>query len=371
MRMKKYTIISSLLFSLLLSLASCKKNSDKFLGPEYVEASENFAIENNDFAIWRKNKNNTAIIQPIINGLATYAANSHFYKAKFNERVSWTVTVSADGNPAKRVIKGLSDELNIDNTLWDGGSSNDYFFNIDDSITIELTVAGSSIALKKRMKVTGVKGYRYTDPVTGMKYYLVDDFEGAYAETTGLSDFYVDLLDIGGGNTGNKSFTDVKVQGKYSYRMYGKDVNNNTYLGSCNTYSVNDFPLGTFTTNNPDSLFVNMYIYGTGKPNSTISIMVFENDKEFPLQTGYNYLDIQFDRWIYFAPVTWTGWQLVSIPYSSFKRPGSGSGKGDNKLTPSKLCGLALELDSYPEGGYEVEAMFDMLVITQGGPFKP
>ena len=39
-------------------------------------------------------------------------------------------------------------------------------------------------------------------------------------------------------------------------------------------------------------------------------------------------------------------------------------------LNPDKLCGLVLELDSYPTQGFEVEALIDMVVITENGIFN-
>lgn len=364
--MKKYfSLLPLLLFSLLV-LVGCKKRSDKFLGPEYIEASENFAVENNNFEVWRKIKT-TGIELLLVSGSHNFASNGQFYKAKFNERVSWTVTITGEGFNAQKVIKGVSDEIDVSNTYWDGGASNGLFFLQNDSITIDISFAGSSIVLSKKVRVSGTKNYNGLDAITGVKYTTIDDFEGGFAATTGFSDFFIDLQDVGGGNFGNRSFAGDRVQGKASYRMYGKDVNMNTYVGSCNTNAVNDFPFGTFTATNPDSLYVNLYIYGTGRQNSTISIIAFENDNDFPVGT---YDATRFDRWINFVPVTWTGWQLVSIRYSSFRRPGSGSGRGNNQLTPTKLCGFAFGLDSYPDGGFEVEAFADMFVVTENGPFK-
>jgi hypothetical protein len=358
-----------LLLLAMVWLGACKKKQESFLGPEYAAAPAGFSVVNNDMKGYvRLPSGDTSSIIGNVNLLQ----RATFFKASFSHKVSWTLTMTSAKTNAVRVFKGLSDFIDSTNTIWKGESSNDYFFGFlgsgtsnRDSIEAVLTFLGSSVEIRKKFSVSNNKKY-HNATYNGVDYYMIDDFDGTNP-TTAFSSFYIDQQDVGGGNTGNNAYGLIKNQGNFSYRMYGRDVNNNTYLGSCNTPTLNDIPANTIKSTDPAQVYINMYIYGTGKPNTTVSIISFENDREMLYQT---FDQTQNDKYICQIEVTWEGWKLVSVPYSRFKRTNTGAGLGNNRLDPDRICGLALELDSYPNPGFEVEAMIDMVVLTVGGVFQ-
>jgi hypothetical protein len=383
---------SKIIFSLLAFVSSilifggCKKKED-VLGHEYVAAPSNFVVLGDAAGVQLKAYNvirstgfhqTTAMYHADPAHPMKVSLNTAFqyYTAKFSSTVSWTLTLTSTKTHAVKEFHGLSDFIDSTNTKWDGSSDNDYFFGYaadKDTAEVKLTFVGSDIVVKDITQLTGAKPY-HLKTIKGIFHYLVDDFDGGNPACI-FSPFYPDAADVGGGNIGNSAYYNTKVQGNYSYRMYGRDVNNNTYIGSCNTPTLNDIPAGTFATTNtqfpatdPNNIYINLYIYGTGKVNSNVSVIVFENDANQLPGTTFNQ-NIN-DKYIYYIPVTWTGWQLVSFKYSGFIVPNTGGRLGNNTRNPDKLCGLALEMDSYPIQGYEVEAFVDMVFVTQGGPFQ-
>lgn len=146
-------------------------------------------------------------------------------------------------------------------------------------------------------------------------------------------------------------------------------------------------------------MYFNLYVYGTGHENTTVEFKVYEYDhKTFINQDSVeapikNREDIRYalyqevdgtpvaktpydqsvyDGYIYDQEVTWTGWKLVSIPYSYF-RPANDflTGGGGDRIKESwRIYGMAISLLSYPSTGFYTETYIDQLVITQGGRFQ-
>ncbi len=387
--MNNKKIFSLFLFLLVLGMfTACKKHSEKFLGPQYLEAPEGFevyadaAVNNAKLKAYTINKLSgvqvgvaQTYLTPASPMKLNIKTNYHYYEANFNAVVRWTLTISSWKSNAVKTITGLSDHIDETNSYWDGSSSNEYFFGkpyVDDSAQIKLSIVGSDIVVIDTIRILpGMKEY-HDQTINGIYHYLVDDFDGGNP-LGAFSSFYPDQLD-NGGNKGSNAYYPKKLQGDYSYMMYGKDNNSNTYLGSCNTPNLNDIALNTFKVTDPREMFINMYIYGTGKPNTTVSVIAFENDANEALgiynKDASGNPELKNDKLIYYIPVTWKGWKLVSFRYSEFRKPGTGGGLGNNRLNPERLCGLALELDSYPTQGFEVEAFIDMVVITENGIFQ-
>ncbi|HVD97551.1 MAG TPA: hypothetical protein VNB90_05045 [Cytophagaceae bacterium] len=370
--MSRKIIFSPILCLLALTLISgCKKKYDEHIGPHYTSVPSDFAIVNNRLDIYNVLNSSGYVSGPSVVSV-NLKTNHQFYAAKFNYNVRWNLTISSGLTHAVKVFTGFTDYIDSTNAKWDGASDNEYFFGYTSSsqpdyVTITLNIPGSDIVIRDTMKVLMKKNY-HKQTINGIYHYLVDDFDGGN-DTTAFSPFYIDAADINGGNTGTPGYSAIKNQANFSYHMTGLDINNNTYIGSCNTPTLNDIKANTFTVTDPHNLFINLYVYGTGKPNTTVSIISYENDAAqaagVPLDQHIN------DKFIYQIGVTWKGWKLVSFPYSDFKRPNTGAGLGNNQLNPEKISGFAMELDSYPSSGFDVEAMVDMMVITENGVFQP
>lgn len=367
--MKKIIFSQILLGLVLLMFSGCKKkHAEEFLGPRYGDAPSDFSVTGNKFDAYNIVKANDFPLPGPVSSVNIYT-RYQYYKTTFSHEVGWKLTIYSWKTTAIKTFTGFGNFLDSTNTKWNGGSDNEYFFGFgstNDSVEVKLTFTGNPLVIRDTIQLSNMKGY-HDVTYDGIYHYLVYDGEGTNASTI-LSSFYPDLADMGGNNEGNSAYNVVKNQGDFSYRMTGTDVNNNTYLGSCNTPTLNDIPANTFTVTNPDEMFINLYIYGTGKPNTTVSVIAFENDANHA--TGATFDQTSNDKYIYQVGVNWTGWKLVSFRYSAFKKPNTGGGLGNNRLNPEKLSGLALELDSYPTPGYQVEALVDMLVVTEHGTFQ-
>jgi hypothetical protein len=124
----------------------------------------------------------------------------------------------------------------------------------------------------------------------------------------------------------------------------------------------------------PGDLYVNMYVYGVLNQTS-LQVKLYEIDDfaNFPsVNPSYVYGNNQDsnDGWIYDMTTNWTGWKLVSIPYSDFKRANDPvyGGNGNGVKEPNKVTGMAITLtsqDAYPSG----ELYIDMVNLTTYGPF--
>ena len=135
-------------------------------------------------------------------------------------------------------------------------------------------------------------------------------------------------------------------------------------------------------TDNPENLYFNLYIRGTGQSNTAIELKAYELDSAdskadlASIIGTYVYnsgAQANNDGWIYDIVVDWEGWKLVSIPYSKFK-PSSDlttGGNGNRTKEPWKVTGMAVSLLSYPTPGLNVSADIDYVVISEGGPFVP
>ncbi len=380
---------SKIIFSLLAFVSSliifsgCKKK-ETVLGNQYVAAPSTFSVLGDGNGVQLKAYNVVKINGIHLPTPMYHADPAHpmkvyltsfyqYYQATFSDKVSWTLTLTSKKAHAVKAFHGLGTFIDSTNTKWDGGSDNDYFFGYSsdkDTVEVKLTFVGSDIVVTDLVQLSGQKNY-HQQTINGVYHYLIDDFDGGNTLCP-FSAFYPDFGDAGGGNTGSNAYYPIKNQGNYSYRMYGKDVNNNTYLGSCNTPTLNDIPGSTFTVTDPNDLYINLYIYGFGRANSNVSVIAYENDADpgQPLAAGTAFNQFINDKYIYYIPVTWTGWKLVSFRYNGFLVPNTGGRLGNNTLNPDRLCGLALEMDSYPIQGYEVEALVDMVVVTENGFFQ-
>lgn len=277
-----------------------------------------------------------------------------------------------------RTATGNSSEATTTSVKWTGESTNGIFFN-DAQVQVQFEVLvnnsyvikGADLLSNVDARTTGYNG-------RGFKTILLDDFESQ----AHFGNPYSDLLELKYFNS-NLNFPNSAnpyggVQGKYCLWWTAFDEDLNTYGGGTD---MNDdkkdagSPLshyGEVGTTNPDSLFINAYVCGTGKEGTSFLVIAWEkDDPALVFASSTNPAKYRTDRWGVEYPITWTGWQLVSIPYSAFKKLNASYGNGNGKLEPQRFGGVSIGIDSYPIGGKVVECYIDYIVATEGGPFKP
>lgn len=386
------TVLAALMFS-------CQQD-EKFAGKELRPASENFALLT-DFKA--ATKTITFSTNP---GTSSYFLDSAKvrFSAKFNEEVSWDVKVVGLTSGAVTKYSGVGSEITANEISWDGRSSGLPFFSQNEYVSAYLTILGhDSTYVVDSIKTTNSYSY-HRKTRNGVKQIVIDRFETS--DPTYVCYKKVSLAaspDQADSQTEFIATTNMAMDGKQSYYMNGSDDNSNSWCGGINNENLIDFYLVSSTNEllidsgvDPANLYFNLYIYGTGKANTSIQLKVYELDVKFDefgeplnsrekLRAYYDsiasgtriprvpYNQAENDGYIYDIEVTWTGWKLVSAPYSKFKPANDplAGGSGDRKKESWRIGGMAISLLSQPTPGKLVESYIDFLTVTIGGKFQP
>lgn len=380
--MFQYSLKYLFSISLLVFIAtSCSKDR---VGPEYIQASSDFNKEINFELV-----QNGAVNNEIIDFSIKDVDKAHF-QVPFNERVSWEIAITGYSSGAKKIIQGVSKEINQENSLWSyGRSSNIFFFRENEFVNIELNVAGidTTYSLDSVLFQGEFSWSRKT--INNIKYFVVDKFNSADVNPSrGLSATTMDKKDL---DVNISVSSAVSVEGEYSLFMTGIDFDDNGWIGDknherllelYNVMSVDQLPIDSAVKQ--DELYFNIFIYGnTDYPSSTVELKVCELDDS----TYKTREDIRFysygpdenqitstqraisDAWLYDIIVDWDGWKMVSVPYSMFRAandPKKG-GNGNRLKEPWRITGMIVSGLSFPKTGVEVNAYVDYLTITQYG----
>jgi hypothetical protein len=328
------------------------------------------------------------------------------FSAAFNQRVSWELVVEGLNSGATMTFAGIGEYFVAENVIFDGRSTSERFFMSDEYVVAKLMVSGADTVFTID-SIETVRAYSYhRKEYNGVKHIVVDNFEtaGGYKYSPVSLAVSTDALDS---DVDFKGGENVVIEGNRSFKMSGQDDNNNGWVGGMNSENLVDFYLFSSENQllidsgiNPEDLYFNIYIYGTGIESTAVQLKVYEYDHktfmqgdtvEAPLASRE---DMRFaiyqageqgppiaktpydqsinDGWIFDISIDWTGWKMVSIPYSSFRAANEfGAGAAGDRIKESwRICGMAVSLLAFPSTGVYVETYIDQLVITQGGKFQ-
>lgn len=388
--MRKFIIIYLFVFAALLLLTQCKR--DVMQATQVKYASSNFSVIST-LNIFDANGINDDHPNFDLKNNYDVPLNPIFFTASFNEEVSWKIVIAGKASGAVKEITGIGKTIDKTNAIWQGDATSIRFFldNNKDTCIASLYVAGKSDPLaNKQVVINKLKSFQNLR-VDGVRSMVVEDFDmgnlmGGLPEA--LNSFSIDNIMEGTGKYKIDS-TNNAVQGTKYLHMEGKDLNNNGWILGVNHASLIEM-INTgntqlnLSTTNSSSFFVNAYIRGNGKPNTSIEFKMYELDFAKSPQhlidtislNAYVYnLESQkkCDGYIYTIVVDWEGWKKVSIPYSAFHAANdlTAGGNGNRIKEPWKISGMAVSLLSYPQYGQEVSADIDYIVVTEGGPFSP
>jgi hypothetical protein len=396
-----------LMIVLAIVSGSCKRTSEKFLGPKKVEARADFAILSTANYLYNKRLQNTELI-PVPSLPATIAMDCILLRdqptnaasktldrgfclyAQFSQEVTWFLTISQDGTGAEYKLSGTSSQLDSTSMFWIGQNTNNRFFThtlITDSVWITLEFLGTDYTFKERLRFRSSLGGPSNLPsyykAVNRKLIIVDNFDGTDQYDRGtkkestdsrLRQEYSDAVDA---PVILENSLAQRVDGVKAFHMKGTDANKNSYIGGINTFSL--FSLAEpnkaesrVDVTDPADLYVNFYLYGTLSQTALqVKIFEIEDFANFPsANPTYIYNQSANDGWIYDMTVNWTGWKLVSIPYKDFKRASdpTNGGNGNGIKEPNKVTGMAITLTSqeaFPAG----EIYLDYVSLTTYGPF--
>lgn len=325
------------------------------MGPVVRPAPDGFFVQDN---IFKADKD-----------VADFTSSNLIFSSSFSHEVSWTILIKGLKSGAVKEIKGTSSGLNAYNSTWNGNSSGIFFFRKDEICIAELRFMGSELILRDTVVISHPILYDRKE-INGVKHNLIDDFEGNGVPIAAASK---DAYD----RNVTMTMDTFSMQGLKGYRMAGFDLNKNSWSGGIthNTLLEMKTTARVPETSDPDNLYVNLYVYGSGKPNSAIQIKLYEvdSDDDFNKVPSYTYRQDVNDAWIMDIPVTWKGWKLVSKKYSQFtvaRDPALG-GNGNKIKQPNRITGMGISLLSLPDPGSDTEVIIDYVILTEGGVFVP
>ena len=376
----KLNTIKTLISSVILGGLMVSCGPDK-VGPELKGASDSFnkAV---DFHFYQDDVKDADVEFHLYD-------ESFFESNKFNEEVTWTLTVSGYRSGATAKFSATSDQVKETNCKWVyGQSENVFFFQRTEYLKFELDIIGlDTTYVTDSVEVIGVCKWNRKE-INNVKHFVVDAFESDLPNpTSGMSATSPDNND----KDVMVSVTDVNnVEGAKSLFLTGTDLNNNGWVGGRNherlveLHSANSIENMSIDSGvSEDELFFNIFIYGDSrKPGTTVEIKAFENeDTTFKSRDDLRLYALdeastltanqqaKSDGWIYDIIVNWDGWKMISVPYSQFRAandPKTGAG-GDRVKESGKISAIAVNLLSYPTSGLDVSTYIDFMSITQGG----
>lgn len=358
-KLLRYLLTANLLILLGLFLSFCgrKKREDNAISPNpsYLAAPSDLKIDtfivpdNQDFA----------------------KGPAHF-SAKFNHKTTWYLTLRGT-NGAVKTFTGLSD--GFDNLAWTGNHDSIFFFRAD-SITAELSFLGTDYRESKKFRLLRAKVYSGLVLFNGFNTQKLT--AGPSVPKTGGAFPFTESGEAppSAGADGVTSSKHV-IEGSNSYHMAGRDANNTYFIegirvvASYQKQPPSPYYLSTgFPSLNPDSLYFNVFVYGTGNTTTRGSISVQEDDNKDGVYTDGTVPSE--DSWEYDFEIDWQGWKLVSARYSDFslsKDPKyGGSGNGVRQLDRVKQITFNL-LSDLP--GNMADYYLDYPILTSGESFDP
>jgi len=134
-----------ILFITLIISFSCTKRDKEAIGPDLAMASANFQLAEDSFKFNSPNSNFDNL-------------GYNWFKASFNEKVSWEIKIKGTQSKAFKIVKGTSNVLDSSTALWTGTQSGIYFFIAGEKAIAELSVYGSDKKWYDTTTIIDVKG---------------------------------------------------------------------------------------------------------------------------------------------------------------------------------------------------------------------
>jgi hypothetical protein len=333
----------SAIAALLLVLFSCKREEVNFLGPAYISAPEGFAVTS--FAATPSS--------------VDFSSSFVEFNATFTHTVSWILTIKGQKSGALHEIRGMSNGL--DNVPWRGTHDELAFFRRGETVTATLSFFGTSLTAATDIYISVAPDFSAcgTFPKDG-------DFEDAPKITFpnwarfNVAEQGVDSMAV---DFNGNIVPSIQGNNYYYIRGLGSQpvfVDGIQYIGLLSPALPAD----------PDNVWANIYLYGTGDPNTLVNFELQEEDFD---GTSPGYTGTDDDGFVATINAGHVGWKLFSFKYSSLLPSGAKDfgGSGNKIHEPHNLKFLVVVLLKANNPDKPVEIYFDYPIITVGGPFKP
>lgn len=277
-----------------------------------------------------------------------------FFTAKFENSASWTITIT-EPNGATKVISGVSQEINEENSSWSGTA------DVLPSFVAGTATAVLSFQIDPQTDIVpfNISAKRISDYPTDV---LVSDFvvnkqhcycAGTIPPSEWPSDFPATIntnmdYPYPDGNPYLYMGPQAPWQGAGSPYVDILIISPQNSMVNYGTY----YPLNA----DPSKVYFNMMVYNTGTP-TWLQISLFEEG------VAARHIDIK---------PNWTGWKQVSVKYSDFI---ANSTEYASSIQPTKVTALQLVLLSNTAiaalPGDAVTTAFDHITFTHNAPYQP
>lgn len=327
------------LFSAVILMASCTKDTTSFDGPSLTDIYGEFSI-----------LNSLTVSSASVDFSAGQTLNCF---AEFSKNVNWKIEITGQTSGGKNIIEGFSRLVDATNSIWDGSASTLPMFRNEECVVM-LTIENEADTLYENVTITGVK------PIIGL---LLSDFEDVW--NPGWSSFIQSGADM------SFIITDAQSAGQGSkYYDMGGTVDWDWLLGLIDipgsAYGAPTFSLNS----NPNNVYFNVML--SKVPGITNGIVLFQF-REDDNGDGI-YTEGEEDLFSKEIKLTGTdGWQLISSKYADLPTLVNGAAAdpiGNGLHEPNKLMTVSILMLANPLTGYS-QAYMDMLLFTENEPFKP
>jgi hypothetical protein len=362
----------------LMLLHGCAR--PKEIGPELAIASPNFKIETPLKAKF-KTKN-------------FFPLNSYnFFTAKFNERVSWKLTIKGLTSNAFRNYSGTSDYLDSTLTLWDGGTNGkgsevNLFFKGEKTVAF-LDILGYETTVTDTVTITNTK--RPASAFVPLAEYETNSTKNGVWNADELIDntLYNDKQSEFGKSPYFYYFAKLR-DAPDTYEQYRDNVldapEGTNYLVIDAKDNSKDYYITNFGFNfggteamfgsaqiqnkrympNADSLYLNFFLYGNGSGNKSRLGVTF-NELKDPATGFEDVFNIDIDP-------NHVGWKFFSIKYSDiavtipdYVLPTIPKGYTPVK-EGDKIASIGFQLKTLTNNGDAFKLIIDYPVVTYGKP---
>lgn len=364
--MKRMFKFSLAIILVLVVVIACTRKNPEFIGPSYVDAPEGLLAT---FS--------TAAPVPLLGvdfGLNQKVNfNASFSASAGPATVTWFLTIVGPQSGAIYQVSGTGSSFN--NIQWGGSHTGLFFFHTGETATATLSFMGSP--LKESLNVLIKRQASFNSCGTYPKNADFETPNQVLPPSGNWASFNYPagtIVNVRQGITGIDS-TNFRldrlgnlitaVQGRNYYYMGGFG-DSPSFVTGLEYLSMASTPI---TSADPNNVWFNVYVYGSGDINAGLDIEFHEAD--LPGDGGYTgKID---DSWIYHLELKHTGWKLLSFKYADLAistNPDLG-GHGNKIMESNRLREVAFVLLKKLKPNAPVEVFIDYPIFTYGAPFKP
>ena len=283
------------------------------------------------------------------------------FTAQVSIRTPWRLVIRSLATGSRKIIEGNAKDISGEVARWNGSVTFAPLFQ--EGETVEATLSFTNFpGANMTSDIITITGSRPL-PTGGI---LISDFEDPDQEFAPFSEFSFEET-----KNGVDSLFPAAIGDKYWF-MDGRDNNSSVFV--CGNLITAQSAQGTqyfeLNNENPASVWFNMFVFGTGQPNTILVVDMQEDDN-----LDGTYVPSQEGTYTTSIPIDWTGWRLISYPLSETAistNGGLGNIDANGKKEIDRIIALQfILLSNLGQRDNTVSFGLDHAIFTVNGPFEP